>query len=138
MPIHLEPSAETSLHNIVQATVTVLAVINPVICGTIFSRLTSKFASTQKRLVAIRVALAILIVLIASALIGLKALSIFGISLDVVRIVGGMIVAYMGFDMLRVIRRSAKRRQRMRTLLLQTRSLRSSCSLPDQVRPALL
>jgi multiple antibiotic resistance protein len=47
------------------------------------------------------VALAILIVLIASALIGPKALSIFGISLDVFRIVGGMIVAYMGFDMLR-------------------------------------
>jgi multiple antibiotic resistance protein len=39
--------------------------------------------------------------LIASALIGLKVLSIFGISLDVFRIVGGMIVAYMGFDMLR-------------------------------------
>ena len=39
-------------------------------------------------------------ILIASALIGLRVLSIFGISLDVFRIVGGMIVAYMGFDML--------------------------------------
>ena len=36
-----------------------------------------------------------------SALIGLKVLSIFSISLDVFRIVGGMIIAYMGFDMLR-------------------------------------
>jgi len=34
-------------------------------------------------------------------LIGLKVLSIFGISLDVFRVVGGMIIAYMGFDMLR-------------------------------------
>ena len=33
--------------------------------------------------------------------IGLKVLSVFGISLDVFRIVGGMIIAYMGFDMLR-------------------------------------
>jgi len=36
-----------------------------------------------------------------SALVGLKVLSIFGISLDVFRVVGGMIIAYMGFDMLR-------------------------------------
>jgi len=35
------------------------------------------------------------------ALVGLKVLSIFGISLDVFRVVGGMIIAYMGFDMLR-------------------------------------
>jgi multiple antibiotic resistance protein len=34
-------------------------------------------------------------------LLGLKVLSIFGISLDVFRMVGGMIIAYMGFDMLR-------------------------------------
>ena len=101
MPIHLEASVGASLHNIVQAIVTVLAVINPVICGTIFSALTSNFASTQKRWAAIKVTLAILIILIASALIGLKVLSIFGISLDVFRIVGGMIVAYMGFDMRR-------------------------------------
>jgi multiple antibiotic resistance protein len=36
---------------------------------------------------------------VGSALIGLKVLSIFGISLDVFRIVGGMAIAYMGFDM---------------------------------------
>jgi len=33
--------------------------------------------------------------------VGLKVLSVFGISLDVFRIVGGTIIAYMGFDMLR-------------------------------------
>jgi multiple antibiotic resistance protein len=101
MPIYLEAHAGVSLHNIVQAIVTVLAVINPVVCGAIFSGLTSGFAPTQRQWAAIRVALAILIILIASALIGLKMLSLFGISLDVFRIVGGMIVAYMGFDMLR-------------------------------------
>jgi multiple antibiotic resistance protein len=101
MPIHLEASVGVSLHNIVQAIVTVLAVINPVVCGTMFSGLTSNLASTQKRWTAVRVALAILIILIASALIGRKVLSIFGISLDVFRIIGGMIVTYMGFDMLR-------------------------------------
>jgi multiple antibiotic resistance protein len=46
-------------------------------------------------------ALAILVILVVSALIGLEVLAIFGISLDVFRIVGGIIIAYMGFDMLR-------------------------------------
>jgi small neutral amino acid transporter SnatA (MarC family) len=46
------------------------------------------------------VTLSILVILVASALIGLKILSVFNISLDVFKIVGGMIIAYMGFDML--------------------------------------
>jgi multiple antibiotic resistance protein len=66
-----------------------------------FGTLTSNLASEQKWWMAIRVALSVLIILIVSALIGLKVLSIFGISLNVFRVVGGMIVAYMGFDMLR-------------------------------------
>src|SRR5499425_218376 len=96
-----DPQASSSLHQILQAAVTVLAVINPVVCGAIFLTLTPKLAPAQRRLAAIRVALSILTILLASALIGPKVLSIFGISLDVFRIVGGMIIAYMGFDMLR-------------------------------------
>jgi multiple antibiotic resistance protein len=101
MAVHLETNGGASLHNIVQAIVTVLAVINPVVCGTIFQALTSKLAPAQRRWAAVRVALSILIILVGSALIGLKVLGVFNISLDVFRIVGGMIVAYMGFDMLR-------------------------------------
>jgi multiple antibiotic resistance protein len=101
MPFGLQANFGTSLHDIAQAVVTVLAVINPVVCGAIFLTLTRKLVPAQRRSAAIRVALSILIILLASALIGLKVLSIFGISLDVFRIVGGMIIAYMGFDMLR-------------------------------------
>jgi len=101
MSFDLRTNLDASLHQIAQAVVTVLAVINPVVCGSIFLTLTPKLAPAQKRSAAIRVALSILIILVASALIGLKVLSIFGISLDVFRIVGGMIIAYMGFDMLR-------------------------------------
>ena len=88
------------LQKMVQAIVTVLAVINPVVCGSIFLTLTPKLAPVQKRWAAVKVALSILIILVGSALIGLKVLSIFNISLDVFRIVGGMIIAYMGFNML--------------------------------------
>jgi multiple antibiotic resistance protein len=100
MPFDLRTSFDVNLHHMVQAIVTVLAVINPVVCGSIFLTLTPKLALARRRWAAAKVALSILIILAASALIGLKVLSIFGISLDVFRIVGGMIIAYMGFDML--------------------------------------
>jgi multiple antibiotic resistance protein len=101
MPFDIRTNLDASVHEVVQAVVTVLAVINPVVCGSIFLTLTPKLAPAQRQSAAVRVALSILIILVASALIGLKVLSIFGISLDVFRIVGGMIIAYMGFDMLR-------------------------------------
>lgn len=90
-----------SYHQMLQATVTVLAVINPVVCGSIFLTLTPKLAAAERRRAAAKVAFSILVILVSSALIGLKVLSIFSISLDAFRIVGGMIIAYMGFDMLR-------------------------------------
>ena len=93
-------SSAMSLHHLMQAIVTVLAVINPVVCGSIFLTLTSDLDLRQKRLAAIRVALSILIILAGSALIGLRVLSVFGISLDVFQIVGGIIIAFMGFGML--------------------------------------
>src|SRR5215470_6119924 len=101
MPTDLQGNYDVGLHQAVQAIVTVLAVINPVVCGSIFLTLTPKLSPSQKQRAAVKVALSILIILVASALIGLKVLDIFGISLDVFRIVGGMIIAYMGFDMLR-------------------------------------
>ena len=91
----------TNLHQILQAIVTVLAVINPVVCGSLFLNLTQNLTAPERRRAATKVALNILVILIGSALVGLKVLSIFGISLDVFRVVGGMIIAYMGFDMLR-------------------------------------
>jgi len=90
----------TTLHQMAQAILTVLAVINPVVCGSIFLTLTPDLESRQKRGAAVHAALSILIILVASALIGLHVLSVFSISLDVFRIVGGVIITYMGFDML--------------------------------------
>jgi multiple antibiotic resistance protein len=91
---------DTTLHQMAQAILTVLAVINPVICGSIFLTLTPNLEARQKRRAAVRAALYILVILVASAFIGLHVLSVFGISLDVFRIVGGIIIAYMGLDML--------------------------------------
>jgi multiple antibiotic resistance protein len=90
-----------NLNNTLQAIVTVLAVINPVVCGSILLTLTPELEPSQRRRAASKAALAILIILLGSALIGLKVLAVFGISPNVFRIVGGLIIAYMGCDMLR-------------------------------------
>jgi hypothetical protein len=76
----LEPSG--SFHQTVQAIVTVLAVINPVVCGSIFLMLTQQLDPDKRWRAAINVALSILAILVVSALIGLKVLSTFGISLE--------------------------------------------------------
>src|SRR5262249_36191840 len=90
-----------NLHDMAQAIVTVLAVINPVVCGSIFLTLTPQLAPAKRRGAAGRATLALLIILVAAALIWVKVLSVFRLLLDVFRILGGLIIAYMGFDMLR-------------------------------------
>src|SRR5215472_16880516 len=77
MSIDLNVDFAARLHQMVQAIVTVLAVINPVVCGAIFLTLTPKLLPSQIRWAAVKVTLSILIILVASALIGLKVLSIF-------------------------------------------------------------
>src|SRR5215831_11473378 len=74
MPLVLHGSSDVNLHQIVQAIVTVLAVINPVVCGSIFLTLTAKLTPAQRRWAAAKVALSILVILVGSALIGLKVL----------------------------------------------------------------
>src|SRR5262245_42093667 len=128
MPLVLHGSSDVNLHQIVQAIVTVLAVINPVVCGSIFLTLTAKLTPPQRRWAAAKVTLSILVILVGSALIGLKVLSIFNISLDVFRIVGGMIIAYTCFA---AATRSARRHLRTTMLPRRIRLLRSSCLLQD-------
>jgi hypothetical protein len=67
----------TTLHQVAQAIVTVLAVINPVVCGSIFLTLTPDLESRQKRWAAVHAALSILVILVASALIGRHVLGRF-------------------------------------------------------------
>ena len=60
------------LHHIVQAIVTVLAVINPVVCGSIFLTLTTKQTLAQRQRAAVKAALSILNILVTSVLVGSK------------------------------------------------------------------
>jgi multiple antibiotic resistance protein len=59
-----------TLHQILQAIVTVLAVINPVVCGSLFLTLTPNLTVAERRREAIKVALSMLVILMGAALAG--------------------------------------------------------------------
>lgn len=79
--------------------VTLLAVINPLICGVMLLQGEAGLPNKTKILAATKTALAVFIILILSAMLGQYILSSFGISMDVFQIVGGIIIAYIGFTM---------------------------------------
>jgi multiple antibiotic resistance protein len=80
-----------------QAIVTVLSLVNPVVCGAMFAR---NRAHAEQWTDATKVALAIAVILIAAALIGTELLHLFGLSLDAFMVAGGGVLSWMGFCML--------------------------------------
>jgi multiple antibiotic resistance protein len=89
------------MNDYLQATVTVLALINPAISATIFAKVESGRPTNAKVVAATKACIAILAVLVGAALVGTRVLSAFGISLDVFQVAGGVVLAWMGFGMLK-------------------------------------
>jgi multiple antibiotic resistance protein len=85
----------------VQAFVTVLSLINPVVCGMIFESGESTRSHAQRLADATKAAIAILVILELAALGGAAVLKLFGISLDAFSVAGGGVLVWMGFSMLR-------------------------------------
>jgi len=87
--------------NFVQATITVLSLVNPVICGTLFAEAVAGDDQGPRLKGATMVALAVFVILAAAALAGTSVLGAFGISLDAFQFAGGVVLGWMGFSMLR-------------------------------------
>ena len=83
-----------------QAIVTVLSLVNPVVCGGMFARIEANRSPVERRADAMKVALAIVVILTLAALIGTRLLNLFGVSLDAFMVAGGGVLAWMGFSML--------------------------------------
>ena len=83
-----------------QAIVTVLSLVNPLVCGAMFARIEAERSSHERRTDAIKVALAVVIILGGAALIGTQLLHLFGVSLDAFMVAGGGVLAWMGYSML--------------------------------------
>jgi len=85
----------------IQAFITVLSLMNPVMCGMIFQAAEPDRPVPDRIRDASKAALAVLTILMLAALLGERLLNAFGISLDVFSVAGGAVLAWMGFSMLR-------------------------------------
>jgi multiple antibiotic resistance protein len=85
----------------VQAVIAVIAIANPLGAAPIFLSLTDDLDRAARVRAAARVALAVLIILTASALFGRVILGAFGISDAAFRAAGGLVIVLMGLEMLR-------------------------------------
>jgi multiple antibiotic resistance protein len=84
-----------------QAVVTILALVNPVMCAEIFSNCTGNIPRQLKYKQAIKAAMTVGIILMIAAVAGISILKAFGVSLDAFSCAGGGILVWIGASMLR-------------------------------------
>jgi multiple antibiotic resistance protein len=84
-----------------QGIFTILSLVNPVICGAMFSQAVAGKPARAKIADATRAAVSIMAILSVAAVGGAQLLKVFGISLDAFQAAGGMVLVWMGFLMLR-------------------------------------
>ena len=89
-----------NMETITQSTIAMLAVINPFVCGAMLLQTQAGETTKSKIFDAVKAMLTVLIVLLVAALSGHYILKIFGISMDAFKIVGGIIISFIGFQML--------------------------------------
>ena len=83
-----------------QAIVTVLSLVNPLICGAMFAQIEAGQTRASRLADATKAALAVLVILVIAALAGARVLQVFGVSLDAFSIAGGAVLTWIGFSML--------------------------------------
>jgi multiple antibiotic resistance protein len=84
-----------------QAIVTVLSLVNPLICGAMFAQIEAGQTRAARLADATRAAMAVLAILTIAALAGARVLKVFGVSLEAFSIAGGGVLTWIGFSMLR-------------------------------------
>jgi multiple antibiotic resistance protein len=84
-----------------QAIITVLSLVNPFMCAAIFVQIEAGKSPGAQLGSATKVALAVFVILTVAALVGVKVLHLFGVSLDAFMVTGGGVLAWLGFSMLR-------------------------------------
>jgi small neutral amino acid transporter SnatA (MarC family) len=101
-----------------QAFVTVLSLVNPVMCGLIFAGTESSRSPRQRLADATKVGMAMLVILGLAALFGARVLNLFGISLDAFSVAGGGVLVWMGVSMLRGANAESADNSSLTTLIL--------------------
>ena len=75
-------------------------IVDPLAGSPIFLAMTEKYSTKTRRTLAWRVAINSLLLMVGSYFVGAHVLNFFGVSLPVVQIGGGLVVASMGWGML--------------------------------------
>jgi multiple antibiotic resistance protein len=83
-----------------RAIITVLSLVNPIMCAAIFGQIEAGKSFGAQLGSATKVALAVFVILTVAALVGVKVLHLFGVSLDAFMVAGGGVLAWLGFAML--------------------------------------
>jgi multiple antibiotic resistance protein len=87
---------------VVSTSFALLPIANPVSAAPVFLALSDKFSPQRRAQQARRAVMWMSIILIVSLLAGALILEFFGISMHALRIAGGLVVAQVGFGMMRV------------------------------------
>ena len=77
-----------------------MSLVNPTICGMMFAQAVVNRSGGERIIDATKAAAAIFVVLVVSALAGIRLLHLFGVSLDAFMVAGGGVLTWMGFSML--------------------------------------
>lgn len=83
-----------------QSIATLFSLINPMVCAMMFASLAAGQTGAQRASGAVRAIAVIAVVLVIAAFAGAHILSLFGISLDVFSVAGGVVLSFIGFRML--------------------------------------
>lgn len=79
---------------------TMLPILNPVSASAVFLTLTEGASAATRRRLATRIAVNVTLLTIFFMLVGSYMLDVFGLSIDIVRVGGGLLVAYIGWNMI--------------------------------------
>jgi small neutral amino acid transporter SnatA (MarC family) len=89
------------MKNDLQAIATIFSLVNPGVCAMMFLAIEKGRDPRAQIIDATRAVLTITTILLVAAFLGAQILHIFGVSLDVFAVAGGIVLAWIGFSMLR-------------------------------------
>ena len=84
----------------IHSTIAMLAVINPVVCGVMMLQIGTGENKKSNIILGVKAMLVVLVLLLVAALAGTYILNAFGISINAFKVVGGIILSFIGFQML--------------------------------------
>ncbi len=94
------PTGESQVDIFLLVLAAIFAIVNPPGSALVFLSLTRRAPEETRRFLARRVALNSFVVMSASLLLGTFVLSIYGISVPIIRVAGGIVVAVSGWKLL--------------------------------------